>query len=80
MFTNSFEKKSGMLSAVGKGLASGASKASFNPLKGAVQLKNWGTVTGAAHNVGALGKQYGPSLAGAALIGRATKSDNQQQG
>jgi hypothetical protein len=79
MFTQSFEKISvSVLSAVGKGLASGAKAASFNPLKGAAKMRDWSKVTGAAHNAGALAKQYAPVLTGAALLGRATKSDSPQ--
>jgi hypothetical protein len=79
MFTEKFEKEAGVVSAIGKGLAAGAKASSFNPLNGAAKMKDWSKVTGAAHNIGALGKQYAPALAGAAVAGRLSKSDSQQQ-
>ena len=78
MFTGNFEKNSGVISAIGKGLASGAAKASFNPLAATAKLKPWNKITGIAHNVGALGKQYAPAAGAAFLAGRAT-ADNKQQ-
>lgn len=78
MFSKHFEKQANVLSAIGKGLASGASKASWNPTQAMSKMKDWGKVTGAAHNIGALAKQYGPSAAGIFAAGRLSKDSGNQ--
>ena len=64
------------IDSISKGLSSGSKASSWNPTAGLPKLKKWDNLEGVSHNVTSLGKQYAPTLAGAAMLGRATKDDN----